>query len=82
MPAGEQPSGKRELLVWKAWLQVAGLVVLVGFFVLVLLAYLTYKSDPPIVRIAGESGNLLLWSGFDERRLAWLASAARLDRAT
>ncbi len=47
-PAAQQPSGKRELLVSKAWLQVAGLVVLVGFFVLGLLAYRTYQSDPPI----------------------------------
>ncbi|MGE5857898.1 MAG: hypothetical protein ACM31K_05385 [Solirubrobacterales bacterium] len=29
-------------------MQVAGPVIIVGFFVLVLLAYLTYKSDPPI----------------------------------
>jgi nitric oxide reductase subunit B len=46
--AGPRPptQGKRELLVSKTWLQVAGLVVIVGFFVLVLLAYRTYQSDP------------------------------------
>jgi nitric oxide reductase subunit B len=43
-----QPSGKRELIVSKTWLQVAALVVVVGFFVLGLLAYRTYQSDPPI----------------------------------
>ena len=47
MPPAEQPRGRRELLVSKTWLQVAGLVVVVGFFVLVLLAYRTYRSDPP-----------------------------------
>jgi integrase len=40
MPPAEQPGGKRELLVSTTWLQVAGLVVLVGFFVLVLRDYL------------------------------------------
>ena len=47
-PAAKQPDGKRELLVSRTWLQVAGLVILAGFFVLVLLAYRTYQSDPPI----------------------------------
>jgi nitric oxide reductase subunit B len=44
----EPDGGKRELLVSRTWLQVAGIVFLAGFFVLVLLAYRTYKSDPPI----------------------------------
>ena len=46
-PAGASAE-KRELLVSRTWLQVAGLVCLAGFFVLVLLAYRTYQSDPPI----------------------------------
>jgi hypothetical protein len=45
MPAGEQPAGKRELLVSRTWLQVAALVIVVGFFVLVFLGYRTYQSD-------------------------------------
>ncbi len=47
-PAPQSGGGKRELLVSKTWLQVAALVVLVGFFILGLLAYRTYQSDPPI----------------------------------
>jgi nitric oxide reductase subunit B len=43
-----QPSGKRELIVSKTWLQLTLLVLVVGFFVLGLLAYRTYQSDPPI----------------------------------
>src|SRR5829696_290580 len=59
MPA-EQPAGKRELLVSRTWLQVAGLVIIVGFFVLGLLAYLTYRSDPPIPgRVVDPSGRVL-----------------------
>ena len=56
MPAAEQPGGKRELLISKTWLQVAGLVVLVGFFVLVLLAYRTYQVRPADPRQGGRSG--------------------------
>ena len=67
MPAAEQPSGKRELLVSRTWIQVAGLVVLVGFFVLVLLAYRTYKSDPPIAdRVVDPSGRVV-FTGDDIR---------------
>ena len=67
MPAGDQPSGKRELLVSKTWLQVAGLVIIVGFFVLVLLAYLTYKADPPIPdRVVDPSGRVV-FTGNDVR---------------
>jgi nitric oxide reductase subunit B len=67
MPAAEHPSGKRELLVSRTWIQVAGLVVLVGFFVLVLLAYRTYKSDPPIAdRVVDPSGRVV-FTGDDIR---------------
>ena len=60
MPPAEQPRGRRELLVSKTWLQVAGLVVVVGFFVLVLLAYRTYQSDPPIPdRVVDPSGKVV-----------------------
>lgn len=58
-----RPSGKRELIVSKTWLQVAALVVVVGFFVLGLLAYRTYQSDPPIPdrdRVAAAAGRRLL----------------------
>ena len=67
MPAADQPVGKRELLVSRVWIQVAGLVILVGFFVLILLAYLTYKSDPPIPdRVVDPSGRVV-FSGDDIR---------------
>src|SRR5918995_5134829 len=66
-PAAQPPDGKRDLLVSKTWLQVAGLVVLAGFFVLGLLAYRTYQSDPPIAdRAVDESGNTV-YAGDDVR---------------
>jgi hypothetical protein len=67
MPAGDQPTGKRELLISKTWFQVAALVFVFGFFVLGLLAYRTYKSDPPIPdRVVDPSGRVV-FSGDDIR---------------
>ena len=67
MPAADQPQGRRELLVSKTWLQVAGLVFVLGFFVLGLLAYRTYKSDPPIPdRVVDPSGQVV-FTGDDIR---------------
>ena len=60
-----QPSGKRELIVSKAWLQVAVLVFVVGFFVLGLLAYRTYQSDPPIPERAVDPSGATVYTGED-----------------
>jgi nitric oxide reductase subunit B len=66
-PPDAPGAGKRELIVSKAWIQVAALVVLVGFFVLGLLAYRTYKSDPPIPdRVVDPTGQVV-FTGADVR---------------
>jgi nitric oxide reductase subunit B len=66
-PPAAPGTGKRELIVSKAWIQVAALVVLVGFFVLGLLAYRTYQSDPPIPdRVVDPSGGVV-FTGADIR---------------
>ena len=39
---------RREFLISKGWIQAAVLVILVGFFVLGLLAYRTYQAQPPV----------------------------------
>ncbi len=66
-PARQPEGGKRELLVSRTWVQVAGLVVLAGFFVLVFLAYRTYQSDPPIPdRVVDPRGRTVL-TGDDVR---------------
>ena len=52
--------GKRELIVSKVWLQAAIVVFLFGFFVLGLLAYRTYTSDPPIPeRVVDPAGRVI-----------------------
>jgi nitric oxide reductase subunit B len=67
-PAAQQPeSGKRALLVSRTWLQVAALVFVLGFFVLVLLAYRTYESDPPIPDRATDPAGNVVYTGSDVR---------------
>jgi nitric oxide reductase subunit B len=53
-------TGRREFLISKGWLQAVALVVLLGFFVLGLLAYRTYQAQPPVPeRVVDEKGNVL-----------------------
>ena len=53
-------TGRREFLISKGWLQAVALVVLLGFFVLGLLAYRTYQAQPPIPeRVVDGQGNVL-----------------------
>src|SRR5215207_4101361 len=65
-PEAQQP-GKRELLVSRTWFQVALLVVVVGFFVLGLLAYRTYQSDPPIPDRAVDPSGATVYTREDVR---------------
>ena len=53
-------SANRGLLVSSGWIQAVAIVVVFGFFVLGLLAYRTYKDEPPIpARTVGEAGEVL-----------------------
>jgi nitric oxide reductase subunit B len=54
---------RRELLVSKGWLQAVAVVVLFGFFVLGLLAYRTYQSDPPVPRQVVDPAGRVLFTG-------------------
>jgi nitric oxide reductase subunit B len=55
-----EETGRREFLIAKGWIQAVVLVVLVGFFVLGLLAYRTYMAEPPVpARVVDPSGSLL-----------------------
>jgi nitric oxide reductase subunit B len=66
-PAAQTTAGKRELLVSRTWLQVAALVVLIGFLVLGLLAYRTYSSDPPVPDRAVDPSGATVYTGDDVR---------------
>jgi nitric oxide reductase subunit B len=61
-------SGRRGLLVSKAWIQAVALVVLCGFAVLGLLAYRTYTAEPPVPdRVVAADGRVL-FTGTDVSR--------------
>jgi nitric oxide reductase subunit B len=67
-PAAQQrEAGKRALLVSRTWVQVAGLVFVAGFFVLVFLAYRTYQSDPPVPDRVTRPGGQTVFTGDDIR---------------
>jgi nitric oxide reductase subunit B len=55
----------REFLISKAWLQAAVLVVLVGFFVLGLLAYRNYQAHPPVPARVVDARGHVLFTGSD-----------------
>src|SRR4029079_19207913 len=58
-------SGRRELLVSKGWVQAVGLVLLIGFFILGLLAYRTYTQQPPVPRTVVDARGQVLYTGED-----------------
>jgi len=59
---------KRKLLVPAGWWQAALLVMLFGFTVLGILAYLTYTDEPPIPTAVVGPAKHILFSGADIRR--------------
>src|SRR5215203_1612791 len=63
MTSGAEP--RRQLLISKAWVQVALLVFLVGFFILGLLAYRTYQAKPPIPQKVMDPAGQVLYTGED-----------------
>jgi nitric oxide reductase subunit B len=60
-----KPSGKRELLVSKGWVQAVIVVFLFGFFVMGLLAYRTYTGEPPIPQRVVTPGGRVIFTGAD-----------------
>jgi nitric oxide reductase subunit B len=58
-------TGRRQLLVSKAWIHAAVLVMLCGFFILGLLAYRTYMASPPVPERVLDQNGRVLFSGRD-----------------
>jgi nitric oxide reductase subunit B len=58
-------SGRRPLLVSKGWIQAVVLVMLVGFFILGLLAYRTYMAHPPVPQRVVDAQGRVLYTGKD-----------------
>ena len=58
-------SQRRALLVSKGWIQAVVLVMLVGFFILGLLAYRTYMAHPPVPQRVVDAQGRVLYTGKD-----------------
>jgi nitric oxide reductase subunit B len=51
---------KRPLMIANGWIQAAGVVLIIGFFIMGMLAYYTYTDEPPIPEtVKSENGSLL-----------------------
>ncbi len=66
MDAGQRPA-RRELLVSRGWIQATVIVFLIGFLILGVLAYRTYKADPPIPSRVVDPRGSTLFTGDDIR---------------
>lgn len=56
---------KRPMTVSNVWIQAAGIVLIIGFFIMGVLAYYTYNDEPPIPSAVKTSGGVLLFTGAD-----------------
>ena len=55
-----QATEKRSLLISSGWLQAAGIVLLIGFLIMGILAYYTYTDEPPIPQtVKNPAGGIL-----------------------
>jgi nitric oxide reductase subunit B len=61
----EAAEGRRAFLISKTWIQVVLFVVLLGFFVLGLLAYRTYVAGPPVPSRVVDPSGATLFTGSD-----------------
>ena len=60
-----RPTDKRPLMISNVWIQAAGLVLMIGFFIMGVLAYYTYNDEPPIPNVVKNSSGALLFTGAD-----------------
>lgn len=58
-------NGKRPLLIANAWIQAAGIVLLIGFLIMGILAYYTYSDEPPIPAAVTDSHGTVLFTHAD-----------------
>ena len=56
---------RRPAMFARGWPQVAGLVAVIGFFVLILIGFITYQATPPIPDKAQTASGQVLYTGDD-----------------
>lgn len=60
-----QATEKRSLLISSRWLQAAGIVLLIGFLIMGILAYYTYTDEPPIPGTVKNAAGTILFTRAD-----------------
>jgi nitric oxide reductase subunit B len=58
-------SGKQPLMISNGWIQAAGVVLIVGFFIMGILTYYTYNDEPPIPEIVKDASGKVLFTHTD-----------------
>src|SRR5215472_8113788 len=56
---------KRPLMISRGWIQAAGIVLVVGFFIMGILTYYTYNDEPPIPEVVKNSNGTVLFTRSD-----------------
>lgn len=56
---------KRPRMIASGWIQAAGVVLLIGFFIMGVLTYYTYNDEPPIPEAVKDSSGHVLFTGAD-----------------
>jgi nitric oxide reductase subunit B len=56
---------RRPLMISNLWIQAAGIVLIIGFFIMGILAYYTYNDEPPIPNVVKTASGALLFTGAD-----------------
>jgi nitric oxide reductase subunit B len=56
---------KRPLMISRGWIQAAGIVMIIGFFIMGVLTYYTYNDEPPIPGVVKETNGAVLFSRSD-----------------
>src|SRR5262245_46510423 len=56
---------KRPLMISRGWMQAAGIVLVIGFFILGLLTYYTYNDEPPIPEVVKDVKGAVLFTRSD-----------------
>src|SRR5271170_7800848 len=56
---------KRPLMISRGWIQAAGIVLIIGFFIMGVLTYYTYSDEPPIPEVVKDANGAVLFTRGD-----------------
>jgi nitric oxide reductase subunit B len=60
-----QITDKRPRMIANGWIQAAGIVLIVGFFIMGVLTYYTYTDEPPIPQVVKDANGAVLFTRAD-----------------